>query len=463
MANKKGNKKAEIEYVEDLVPEKKGNVKKAAKNSLSNNKETKKNKNALPIKITAISLAAITLVFIVLSVIVAVSVSTKQIDYIETDLSKYVTLSKSDYIDFPAEITVPQPSEEIHVNNEIAKLLYSYRIPVDGDQAYKRNITISAGDKVSLYYRGYYLNDEGKRVYFDGGCNFNSESSKLEIGSSTTIPGFESGLIGKNQKDYATFDKLTEGNVEKGDIIYITYSATRGDGTEEKSKKAMVDLSDPDLDEKWGVGFKKYWEENTVKLGEKVEKIVVESIKDGAKQDLYLDITPVEAYRIDNSEKEILEVNAMFPANYSNNPDLSGKSVKFEMFIIAAIDYTVPEFDEKFITEKLEVKAEDLADYEGDDIVAKYKNKILTDLTEEYEQAVEDSVSAIFWEYIVKTAKFKSLPQGDVNTYYKNIVAQIESAHTNYEDTYPTLDSFARAYLGQIGRASCRERVFTFV
>ena len=427
-------------------------AKKVAQNDTQT--ENKTEKNALALKITAICLAAVTVVLLVAGLIIGITTNNTRLDYMKDNLSAYITLSADDYKSFPAEINVSKVTD-VDVENKILQVLYANREEPEGDAPFKKNIEISAGDAVSIYYRGYTLTADGKKDYFDSGCNFSSKTpTSLEIGSGSFIPGFELNLVGKNQKDYATFEKVGEGYIKEDDIILITYSVFRGDGSKEESKSATIDLSDPEaVDAKWGAGFAEYWTSEKREIGVKIEEtITVGSIKDGAKEDAYTNVTITEAYRINDDEKPVLEVEAYFSASYSVE-SLQGKTARFETFVLAVQDYEAPELDDKFITETLKVSADDLASYDGEGLVAKYKNMIKEELEEEYNDKVLEAVATVFWKHILEVAEFSKLPNGDVQSYYNSLYSQIETAYPNYQSSYGSLDAFARAYLGLDSKA----------
>lgn len=449
MAKKNNEKKYETEYRDDLIPEK-------AEKPAKVEKEKKSDSNSLALKITALSLAAVTVVMLVVGLVLMLGNNNIKLDYMKDNLGKYIVLDEDDYKNFPAEINVSKPTRELDVENAVLKALYANREEPDGDLPYVKNVDISAGDAVNIYYRGYTLTEDGKKEYFDGGCNFNStKPTSLALGSGSFIPGFELNLVGKNQKNYATFEKISEGFVREGDIILITYSVYRGDGGLDNSKSAIIDLSDPNLDAKWGGGFADYWkpENNKIEINKNIESITVTSVTDGAKEDVYSNVKVTEIYRIDKSEeKPVLEVEAYFPNDYQKE-DLQGKTAYFETFILSLQDYTVPTLDDKFITETLKLTADDLSSYAGETLVDKYKSKLYSDLEEEYRLDVQNAVATVFWDYVLEAAEFKKLPKGDVQSYYNSLFSQIEAAYPQYQSSYNTIDEFARAYLGLDSKA----------
>ena len=140
-----------------------------------------------------------------------------EFNYEKRDLSKFISVPEELYNSFDVTVNIPEITD-FDVEEEVVKLLYSKRITPEGRIFSSKNVTISAGDVAYIYFRGYTLED-GVKAYFDGGCNFDGTYTTLEIGKGDFIPGFESGLIGKNQQNYATLNKRTSGVVAEGDLL----------------------------------------------------------------------------------------------------------------------------------------------------------------------------------------------------------------------------------------------------
>lgn len=424
-------------------------------------------------RIFLIVFAAVALLGILASVIVAIVIGinkNKTFDYMKANLSRYVTVSSDVYKNYDVTIDIPEVGDR-ELNDAIIKVLAKNKITPDGLMLNRPNITLSAGDVANIYYRGYTLDENDKKNYFDGGCNFGSTIASLEIGSGSFIPGFEYNLIGKNQKDYAEFSKLTSGKIQPGDIIKLTYSVYYSDGVAKMAQTATIDLSDPDLDEKWGEGFSAYFNDTVAKkeigtqfgTSAKGDELVVKSIKestDANPTDRYFDMTISEAYRI--SEGERLVVEAYFPHDYSEKT-LRSKTAYFEVYIKTAQDYETPELGEQFITETLKLSADDLSSYEGDDLVAKYKNYLMVGLRETYDGQVRSAAEDALWEKVLAEANFKKLPESEVDSYYQASIDEINATYASgyYSSTYGTVDAFARAYLGLNSNADWKAVVRT--
>lgn len=446
---------------------------------MSNNKNTKpanskiisgeelKRLNAT--KIFLVVFACVALVGIIASIIFAVAAGAsknKSIDYMKVNLSKYVYISEDVYGSYDVKVELPAVSDK-DLEYALLKVLCQNKEVPEGTVTSMPNVTLGVGDIANIYYRGYTLNDDGSKNYFDGGCNFGSTIANLEIGSGSFIPGFEAGLISKNQKDFATMEKVTDGTVQSTDIIKFTYSSYYADGTARMAQTATIDLSDPNTDNVWGKGFVEYFLTHSAPIGEKFgtnddkdNKIIVETVresKDGETNDVYFDITIGEAYRI--SEGERLVVEAYFPVTY-NEESLKGKTAYFEVFIKTAKDYNAPELDEKFITETLKLTADDLASYEGETLIDKYKAYVRAGLVKEYEANVESIIDTAFWDHVLEKADFKKLPEDEVEAKYNEKIAEITSTYeSGYNQYYSTIDSFAIAYLGLDSKADWKATV----
>ena len=407
-------------------------------------------------RIFLIVFAAVALVGILTSLVFALVptfTKDKSLDYLKGDLSKYVYVPYDLYTGYTVTVDLPTVSDR-DVEYEILELLCTHKVTPETPVANLPGVTVGAGDIANIYYRGYTLGEDGTKNYFDGGCNFNDSVYALEIGSGTFIPGFEYNLVGKNQKDYATMTKITEGNTQPGDMVYLTYSVYYADGQASLSKSALVDLSDPNLDEKWGAGFSRYFskvsgftigEQFATGGGEDV-KLTVSTIKDTTGDDIYFDMSISSAYRI-SKDVEPLVVEAYFPYNYGDEA-LDGKTAYFEVYIKSVKDYEELEFNDEFITEKVKMTAEELASYEGENLTAKYKSYVKATLEEKYQEDVRNVTESQFWKTVIAGSTFHQLPEKEVESAYNSYVSEIQYTYANgYSSYYSSLDEFARAYL----------------
>ena len=418
-------------------------------------------------EIFIIVFAAVALVGITLGIVLGIIFNKKKsFDYNTANLSKYVTLDEKYYNGYNVKVDIPEITDA-DVEEEMLKLLCANKIVPEGPVYNIPGITISAGDIANIYYRGYTMENDIK-TYFDGGCNFADTYTALEIGSGTFVPGFESGLINKNQENYATMTKHESGVVRPGDLISITYSMLSGDGTSKRAQTVLIDLSDPELDDRWGEGFRAYFLNKIIDKdkvyatgvsSDETLKVKTVSKDDGsAKYDIYFDITISVACRISEGEKLIVE--GKFPTDYTSE-DLRGKTGYFEVYIVSVKDYDVPALNDAFITDTLKVSADELAKYEGDNLVEKYKKLLKEELNTERDEKITAFIENTFWDQAIANAEFKKLPESEldkhVNSAISDLTALFEGGYGSYYNN--DFDAFARAYLEPSSNADWRAQL----
>ena len=404
--NKKAQKSEEKQASKKQVSEKKSSEKQVSEKKKLGKKE-----------ILIIVFAAVAFIGITLGIVLGIMYENKRnFDYNSADLSKYISLDSKYYNGYKVTIDIPEITDE-EIEAEILKMLCTNKIIPEGPVYNVPGVTISIGDVANIYYRGY-TEEDGIKTYFDGGCNFADTYTALEVGSGSFIPGFETGLVGENQNDHATLKKRDSGIVEATDLISIKYSVLYADGTSKREQTVLIDLSDPTLDDRWGEGFTEYF------IGKKIDPDLViatgtskdEALKvptkstspNAAKNDSYFDITISLACSV--SEGDPLIVKGKFPNDYKAE-ELRGKTGYFEVYIVSVKDYDVPELNDAFITDTLKVSADDLVEYEGDNLVEKYKAMLKSNRNKERDEKIVDAIENAFWEQALANAKFKQLPR----------------------------------------------------
>lgn len=404
--------------------------------------------------------AAILIVAIIAALVIwIVSVMTDDgtVDYMNDDLSKYITISKDDYSNIEVSGPFTEYTEE-QLEQHIQELLAQNKSETPlYDGLGTKNVAVTLGDVVSIYFRGYTVDENGKQVEFAGNHNFTSEyPTKLEIGTglviddSTTktyfIPGFDTALIGAVPSDYEPFKKITEGNVEFGDVIYLTYTAFYPDnsGTYKKVTSERIDLLDENIDAKYGEGFTSFLL-GTVDEPQVIgEKLPSKTFPYGDGSAGYSDMKIEFATRC---ERDPYTIDVTFPVNYKTK-ELRGVDAKFEVYINTAIIYDTPEFNEEFITETLKITADDLADYEGENTVEKYKNLLRKELRDVADGTNDDVIIDALWERFLDKVVVHELPKATVEEYYQSYYNEISAIYSQYSTTYSSIDECAVAQLG---------------
>ena len=111
--------------------------------------------------------------------------------YESADLSKYITLSESEYFNNKVTLGTDYIVSDKMVDEYIADVLFENKTKTNEDTKIVDQ-PIKLGDSAFIYYTGY-LNGKA----FAGGSNADDKKPhELSIGSGSFIPGFEDGLIG---------------------------------------------------------------------------------------------------------------------------------------------------------------------------------------------------------------------------------------------------------------------------
>lgn len=378
-------------------------------------------------------------------------------NYLKSDLSKYVEFSSS-YKDFSVNVDIAKP-HDIDVDVTILNLIYTDRDETpryDGAKV-TSPITITAGDEVHIWYRGYLIGDDGEEIVVAGMSNFgNSAAYALGIGSNGFIPGFEFNLIGVNTGGYNKFEKITSGEVNEGQVAYITYTRTKGELKTDKitESNVRVELSDSDIDDTFGAGFKEKL--MSLKIGDKVELTTTLG-------DTTYNYTDLTINFVTECEDNPIVIETYFPYDYQKE-DLRNETAYFEVYVEGVVVYDTPEFTDEYLKGKIEdeeikITLEDLEEFEGATLTDKYRaycEKTMMDLyEEEYKTLVEEAI----WEHYAKISTALKYPQLKVDKIYDDYIDDIyqqfisnggyiyDSSSGKYT-TYDSFESYAPVYVG---------------
>lgn len=156
-----------------------------------------------------------------------------------------------------------------------------------------------------------------------------------------------------------------------------------------------------------------------------------------------------------DSENPML-IETFFPEGY-NPEELAGKTAYFEVYVeikdgkYNIVEYDAPEFDESFIYDTLKVKAEDLAEYDGESAMDKYRSMLKASIEEANVPDVEALTLEAFWKSTLSGVVVKKYPESEVKSITEQIKAELNEMYNSniyYQYYYPTFDIFARAYFG---------------
>ena len=238
--------------------------------------------------------------------------------------------------------------------------------------------------------------------------NMNITVSNAYEVNDTNVKSYIDSLL----KEYAQPLKVTDQAVKNGDTVYIYYQGLLDGVAFEGGTYAETETSEPYA--------------LTIGSGKFI---------DGFEEGL-IGVIPEET-----SKDTPVSLNLKFPDNYSNSPDLAGRSVVFNVYIKYLSNETyVPEYTAETVTDILDFKAT------GDDVIGEFEAHIKTLLQEEQNSAVLSEIMKTLQEKVT----VKSYPQESIDYWYGYYVDQIQQ----YVDYYTafgmqvTFDEMARNLLG---------------
>lgn len=446
---------------------------------------TVKKKKTL-IAVTASALAA---VLIVTAILIGVSAYNNNFDYLEYDLSRYISFEDGGYKDYPMSIAIAKPHEkaedgtgvsdlELSILDLIYQTKYIDAVPVtDGITS---GATIAVGDRVYFRYRAYYVDSEGKEIEITGYNNFHKDDDSVKgslpfaVGDSLgfDFAGLSSGLLGVNISEYAKFSKKTEGAVEAGEVVYISCERTPVGGDEDDREigaHVRINLADEET--------LALWDDILVgkSIGSELEDF---NITVDGKEYTYSETTVEFSTTCEEGgDKPVLTVEAYVPYS-SNIVALRNETVYLDVYVYGVQKYNTWHSDEsepyhishdwndEFVTgllegEDVELTEEELAEYEGATLTEKFESWAYDSLMEQYELKYDDMVEDAIWDYYLSVTKVKKYPKVKVEAvyeeYYKDVIYQYETSGGTIKytsgatKTYDNLDDYAVAYLSLSG------------
>lgn len=367
---------------------------------------------------------------------------TYSFDYLGEDLSKYVAISASDYKGYTLTVKLGSITDK-SVEEQIMQTLYEFR----SDEAENPGKTapLTVGDTLEMWYRGYTKDENGRQTEVPGFSNMTSSSAyKLGIGSAKLPLGVESSLVGVIIADYASLEdaKKSVGDIiNENDIIYVSYSLLSPTDGQTSKSGVRVDLSDEELDSVFGTGFRSAFIGKEIPAASEKLASFTTATEEGSL--VYKDVKLSTVYPKDAN---YLTVEARLPYDYEDY-DMAGSTIYFDIFPHYFTAYSVPELDDSFILDTLKLTEEELADFEGDTLVEKYKALVKSELSISRDEQLTSIKEEAMWYHYNDVAEIIEYPEDAVMAVYSADVSEIELVWSQYKDSYPDLDEFARAYL----------------
>ena len=384
-------------------------------------------------KIIIISAIAVlfALVFGIVAALVIPSLLSRRVDYLNDELGKYIEIDRESYLNYVLEVNAAEPTA-LEISELIMRSQVKYR-ELSGLGQYKTEGEMGVGDLILFRYHAY--TDDGA---IKGATTLTEGLVEYTLGAgfyimSSAVLGLDEDIVGKRLEDLS-MSLGTAGTVGEGVIIYLSYELTDGENITSHINE-RIDLSDPDIDALMGAGFREFITGKPV--GSAVKDTLTTTL-DGKSVTYY-------AVKVDAVGKNPLVASGTLPFDYYNAA-LASKTVYFDLYIEKYVDYTVPEFDDAFVSEKLGYSSF-LDDFEGATLTERYESYLMTELVKEYESRRQELIEDALWEHLLASVKVKRLPKNDVNdiydAYYEEIVYQHETIGQGY-----SIGEFARVYIG---------------
>lgn len=442
----------------------KASAAKAEKKTEPKKRLTKKQWTVISIIAASVLLLTAIVLSLVFFVIKPAIEKDKNFDYIKSDLSKYVVLTPEQYKHYSMTLNIAKP-REIDVDIALLSMRAMDKDPTPlYDGLLQVGDTVTVGDIVNIYYRGYIVEDGVQRTvvsnlkdanfssYEIGGCKFPTEAYPVR--------GVENALVDLNiiPSEHTSFKQIKEGEVKEDHVIYLTFDRIAGEDktTAESGTKERIDLTSDKVAEAYGVDFK--------------EKIVGKKIGANTVSEFTCTIGGVEYKYTDvvidfvtECERDPIVVTGYYPYNTGSDV-LNNREVTFEIYIQSTQAYSAPELTDEYIEKKVnEVNSgltmAELLEYEGDSYVQKYRAYAFDYLNEQYTEQLESLIAENMWNYYNEKAQIKRVPGIKVdeiyNEYYSEIAASFEESGgvvynemTEETETYTNLSDYAKIYLG---------------
>ncbi len=156
----------------------------------------------------------------------------------------------------------------------------------------------------------------------------------------------------------------------------------------------------------------------------------------------------------DATKESPAEVKVTFPEDYGN--ELAGRDAIFYVAVEYAVQYTLPAYTRDFVETTLQFEGEKEFYASDKAYLSEFEAYIRAYLESENADQVESAKLDALWTYLVETAECRNLPQMEIDYYLQAYTEEIEYYYeyytsyggSSFTEAYPTLDDFARAYIG---------------
>ena len=309
-----------------------------------------------------------------------------------------------------------------------------------------KNLPITIGDVVSLWYRSYIIDSNGREVETDSNLA-SATPVTLEVGAGNFALGFEEGFLGLVPNEHTAFTPITEGTVGEGDVVYLSFECLAIDPSDDRVATAeRVDLSLDYIDELYGAGFKE------LILGKEIGEMI---IPENGSQTFAVEggsnvYRALKVEYVTRCESDPVVISFEYPADYDAE-ELRGVKTYFEIYLDSAVMYDTPEYNDAFVTEKLGYTAESLSAYSGDTLAAKHREKVKAEVKADIKETNRVLVLNALKKYINSIGTLvDGYPEDAVNAVVDAQYAAAERYYENYaaSEGFSSIDEAAVKYFG---------------
>lgn len=122
---------------------------------------------------------------------------------------------------------------------------------------------------------------------------------------------------------------------------------------------------------------------------------------------------------------ETFDINVTFPANYSNNSELSGKAAVFTIKINSIVKTVIPEYNDEFVTKNTKFKTK-----------AEYEKNIKKQLLKDKKVKAASAEKQEIFSQILEASKIKKYPDKELKAAYNSMISTYKELAKKNDTSY---------------------------
>ena len=355
------------------------------------------------------------------------------LDFTIDSLDPYINIKESDYKGYEIEIPIRKPGE-IELQTKLNELLATNRgNATEGKDTTYTGKPIAIGDDINMSYLGYEFDEAGRMLLVSGASNYENGNFKLDrytVGLNASIfgVGFENELVGKKPNGSLEGAVRASGKVLDGNVIFATVSFVLDNGLVYDEVDVCIDPASPDFERLWGIGA---YEELLSLPSDKYDKMMFGMIVlTGDKKETFelegggtITYTALTLNYVTSPKTAPITVETYYPADYTIEA-LQNKTIYYDVYIKNVIKYNVPEFNDAFVTEKLGLTEEKLANFEGETLTDRCKSYYMQMINDTYEDDCKAYLEIAVWNRLYSVVRVGMYPDKEIDRLY---LAELEA------------------------------------